>query len=711
MRERIELTWELGVGTDPTEWIPAAVPGAVQLDWARANGWTDPAWADSVEPYMWMEDTTWTYRTHLPEVAGLWLVIEQVDHACHVLVGGQRATSPLPTEHVLESPAMGGAEVRVVVEPAPKSHFGPPDRAQANQSTKPAVAYGWDFHPRLIPLGICGSAYAERRPTFCLGRTETRSLVRDDLRTADVLLQCSHGNPDGARIRWCVLDPAGAVVHDRAFFRDYGSFEETATLHDVLLWWPHDHGPQPLYVSRVELLGEDGEVVDAREQRFGFRRVRLVMAEGQWDDPASHGFPKGPNKPPITLEINGRQIFAKGSNWVCPDIFPGRIPVSRWKSLIETCKSANMNLLRCWGGAQPPGRVFYEASDELGMMVWQEFPLACNRYESTEPYLRELENRALGLVTSLRHHPSHVLWCGGNELFNEWSRMTDQDRALRLLDTICLTQDPEKPFIKTAPLHGMGHGSYEFLLADGRDVLQMMQAARCTAYTEFGVPGPSSAEVLESITPESERWPPRPAGAWLTRHAFRSWSEHSWLYFDTIEQLLGPCRSMQDMVEKGQILQALGLQLAFEEARRQKPSCAMALNWCLTEPWPTAANNSVIQWDGTPKPALDKIRAALRPAMLSLQFAGFRVRPDEPFTVQPWFLNDTPAKVGPLEAEIRVQGIHVHNWSCPGASENRHQSGPTISVRAPSESGLFTIEIADPSDPEMDSKYHLLVQS
>ena len=56
---------------------------------------------------------------------------------------------------------------------------------------------------------------------------------------------------------------------------------------------------------------------------MGFRRTRLVMHEGAWDEPAPDDFPKSRSHPPITLEVNGRRIFAKGSNWVCPDIFPG----------------------------------------------------------------------------------------------------------------------------------------------------------------------------------------------------------------------------------------------------------------------------------------------------------------------------------------------------------------------------------------------------
>jgi len=42
---RIALDWEVGYSKSidqiPEEWIPASVPGAVQLDYARAHEWPD----------------------------------------------------------------------------------------------------------------------------------------------------------------------------------------------------------------------------------------------------------------------------------------------------------------------------------------------------------------------------------------------------------------------------------------------------------------------------------------------------------------------------------------------------------------------------------------------------------------------------------------------------------------------------------------------
>ncbi len=55
--------------TRPSQFVPAQVPGAVQLDWARAHDWPDLNFADNFKQYDGLEDFFWTYETtlQLPE--------------------------------------------------------------------------------------------------------------------------------------------------------------------------------------------------------------------------------------------------------------------------------------------------------------------------------------------------------------------------------------------------------------------------------------------------------------------------------------------------------------------------------------------------------------------------------------------------------------------------------------------------------------------
>ena len=124
-------------------------------------------------------------------------------------------------------------------------------------------------------------------------------------------------------------------------------------------------------------------------------------------------------------------------------------------------------------------------------------------------YLSLLNREASSIITSLRRHPCHILWCVGNELFNGWSGMTNQSLPLRLLDKLCYELDRSKPFIMTSPRCGIGHGGYTFFDHLG-EVFKAFQSASNTAYTEFGVPSVTPLEELKKIIPENELYPINP---------------------------------------------------------------------------------------------------------------------------------------------------------------------------------------------------------
>jgi beta-mannosidase len=293
-----------------------------------------------------------------------------------------------------------------------------------------------------------------------------------------------------------------------------------------------------------------------------------------------------------------------------------------------------MNLLRMWGGAPVQKEAFFEMCDEMGLMVWQEFPLACNAYPDDTHYLRVLDSESRAIIQRLRSHPSVVFWCGGNELFNSWSGMTDQALPLRLLNKNCYELDAQRPYLPTSPVMGMGHGHYVFYDTDNDiEAWACFQNAQCTAYTEFGCPGPSPVEVLKTFIPESELFPPRVGTSWESHHAFGVWMENSWLFPEVIERYFGASDSLEAMVAKGELLQCEGYKGLFEEARRQKPRSSMALNWCYNEAWPCAANNSLLCWPATPKPALYAVGAACRPTMASARIpnsSGMRAKRSRP---------------------------------------------------------------------------------
>ncbi len=727
MHRRLQLDWSVGYCTDPgtaaEKRVPAMVPGAVQLDWARAEGWGDYNYADNYKNYAWMEDVCWSYvaKLRFPELKAderLIFVCGGVDYRFLVKLRGEIIHEQegmfTPFEIDLTQRAANGDELEILIFPAPKRKGAPRGRKEADQSCKPAVSYGWDWHPRLVPLGIWDDTYLEIRPACHIKDCEVLYSLDENLQQALVTADIALSGKGEAKIQWEFYDRNENPVFRRDYPCEYCGDNNVIHMEEVVkkprLWWPNGQGEPVLYRSVIRLVDNNGNLLDQKVSRVGFRRVRLVMHPGAWDYPEES--PKTRSRPPITLEINGRQIFCKGSNWVNPEIFPGIITEETYRPLIELAREANMNIFRCWGGAIVNKDAFFDLCDEMGIMVWQEFPLSCNNYVGTPEYLKILDQESRSIIRRLRSHACVVIWCGGNELFNSWSGMTDQSPALRLLNRNCYDMDPERPFLMTSPLMGMGHGYYRFRYPDGRDVFQAMPREGFTAYTEFGVPSPSDAEYLKNFIPEEELFPPRPGTSWEEHHAFNAWESPDWLALDVIEHYFGKTDSLELLVERGQWIQAEGLRFIFEEARRQKPVCSMALNWCYNEPWPTAANNSIISWRTRPKPAYYTVKAACRPVLASARIAKFVWEEGELFSAELWILNDSPECVpaGRVKAILRMgeKEILLLEWDYPEIAANTNLPGPVVRCYLPhGETDRIKLVLRVDGHPEMDSEYIL----
>jgi beta-mannosidase len=733
---RLDVAWEVGhlspSEVEPARWVHASVPGAVQLDIAAADGLPDFTIGENIKQWGWLEDRAFVYRARFarPELqAGesLHLCSEGIDYEYTISLNGTvllRQVGPYSRVDVdLTRALQDQNELRIQLAPIPRRHAEPLDRSQASAAVKPAVNYGWDFQPRLVPLGIWTNAWLEKRPASCLTETEFAYVLSEDLSHAVLDCRVSGRNLSGRRVRISLAAPDGKTLRSTEFGLS-GSDEEIirfGQVADVNLWWPKNHGPQSLYRWNVQLLGSDGTVAQEKSGRIGFRRARLVMNEGAWKEP--YIFPKSRSYPPIQLELNGRRIFCKGSNWVPPDVFPARITEARYREQLQLVADANMDLLRLWGGGGPAHECFYTICDELGIMVWQEFPLACNNYPDDAAYLAVLLKESRAIVQRLRSHPSLVMWCGGNELFNFWSGMTDQSRALRLLNAVCLELDPETPFIATAPLEGMGHGHYVFYDPDrNEEVFARMARAKNTAYTEFGVPGPASVETIRQVVPAEELWPPRLGTAWESHHGIGTWTAETWLCLPSIERYFGPSSSLEELVERGQLMQAQGLICIFEEARRQKPYCSMALNWCFNEPWPCVANNSIVAYPTLPKPAYHAVAKACRPVLASARIPKWKWQAGELFSAELWILNDisatqngAPAVQAGVARAYLVSGaekLELLTWRFDALAANVNQAGPVARCLLPTRwaERRFVLRVEVEGKPEYMSEYVLLFE-
>ncbi len=718
------MNWELGYSSNyeaqPEKWIPASVPGAVQLDIAKAENYQPYFYAENWKDYLWMEDCYFTYRTTFdkPELApgeNLHFISKGIDYQFEIFINGEKILEQegmfTPVNLDLTSKLKDKNTLIVKIFPAPKIYPSPVNRSQASYSVKPAVSYGWDWHPRLIPLGIWDESYLEIQANVFVNDVHINYQLNNELTEADIFLEVKGRNLIGNRFQWQLKDRNGATISNLEGKIESDDLESSGTISRPKLWWPHDQGDPYLYQSVFQLFDNSGKIIQTHKSNIGFRRIKLVMNEGAWTEPVS--FPKTRSVPPIQFEVNGRKIFCKGTNWVNPEIFPGIITAETYKQLLILAKEANFNILRVWGGGIVNKESFFNLCDEMGILVWQEFPLACNNYPDDVHYLKILKQESASIINRLKKHPSLALWCGGNELFNSWSGMTNQSIALRLLNSQCLKLDPATPFIPTSPVMGMGHGNYVFRdMSTKEEVFQEMARSNFTAYTEFGMPGPASVEILKSIIPKDELWPPKPGTSWESHHAFNAWVGNTWLCQDIIEEYFGKSESLEELVANGQLLQSEGYKCIYEEARRQKPYCSMATNWCYNEPWPTAANNSIINYPSQPKPAYFAVKNACRPVLASACFPKYKWKEGETFQADLWMLNDYYKDLPPGKMTIKIvaDGVEMNllNWEYNGLKANINQTGPTVRCELPAcKNGKFKIILEVEGHPEYNSEYTL----
>ena len=679
--------------------FPATVPGNIQLDYGVFAGFGDPMYGENCQKYEALEDDAWTYTARLSyerkEGEQVWFVSGGIDYRYDILLNQKKIYSYegmfKPAELEITDLLTGNDELCVYVYPHPKrAGAAERHRDQADASCKPPVCYGWDWNPRLLISGMWQDAYIETRTRDYIVDCEPSYRLNEDLTEATVKFDVR-----------CTV-PCVVKLYDAEDQLIYSGDGKSFVLQNPKLWWCNGQGEAYLYRWTVE------NATQQRSGTLGFRRVRMLRNIGS-KDPS--GFPKSRYPVPFSLELNGRRIFMKGSNFVNPDIFWGRINEEIYDELTDLAVGAHMNILRLWGGASFCKKEFYELCDRKGLMVWQEFMLACNSYPNEDGYLQVLESEATAMILALRRHACIVMWCGGNELFNGWSGMSDQSLPLRLLGSLCYQLDRDTPYQMTSPLEGMGHGGYMFF--DPRyniDVFKCFQKATHIAYTEFGVPSIASMELLKKIIPAEELGEIKETPSWLLHHAMRAWMPQSHACVEILKKYFGEQGTVEDRIAQSEWLQVEGLKAIFEEARRQEPRCSAALNWCFNEPWITAANCSVVSYPAVPKKGYYAMKDALRPALFSARIPAFEWKSDDRFTAEIWLLNDSPESVD-ASVEVLLQigdrQISLLKWEGAATEPLTNLEGASVCCALPRVEADSMTLILKSNRAELNSEYKL----
>lgn len=663
-----EWRWRRVWEAEPPEAAPrriqAVVPGVVQHDLLDAGVLPHPYEGENSRLWEWTWARDWVYeREFVPpaewEAATVRLRFEGVDHTCHVFLNGvflgEHTGMFLPFEFDVTEPLRPGEPNRllVVVEHAPQEQ-GQIGWTSRVRHWKARFAYGWDWCTRLVPLGIWDRVALLATGEVWLRDVAVHTNLSLDRREAALSVISEFGRRDGASrsaggrpvlVRVEVLKdglPVTGTEDPITVFDDGTSLVQSLTLRGVKLWWPNGLGEPALYKARITVFSREGEPLDGRTLTFGVRHVEALPNEGAPEDAR-----------PYTLAINGERVWIRGWNWVPLDHLYGREMPERYERFLRLAREAHVNLLRVWGGGLIEKEVFYDLCDQYGIMVWQEFPQSSsgldNRPAEDEAYLEMVRRSAEAILPRRRHHPSLVLWCGGNELTgDDFTPLFDTHPALEALRQAVVTHDPQRLWLPTSPsgpvflaspeargrMHDV-HGPWHYL--GPTEQYAFYNAIDPLLHSEFGVEGPANLAALERIG--GEPWPPDRTNLLWLHHGGAWWSQR-----ERVEALFGPISDLPSFVRAGQLLQAEGLRYAVEANRRRKWRCAGVLPWQFNEPWPNATCTNAVDYFGQPRPVYDAVRRAYAPFHVSAAYETLAWHDRDRFRAEVWLHNAGEAR-------------------------------------------------------------------
>ena len=195
----------------------------------------------------------------------------------------------------------------------------------------------------------------------------------------------------------------GKTVASRSTQAQNGSATVSFNVEDPELWYPHTYGKQPLYELSA-IVSSSETKLDIMSKKLGIRKVDLVQRKLE-DQPGTSFY----------FEVNNIPVFCGGSDWIPADNFIPRISSKKYRDWVKLVQEGNQVMIRVWGGGIFEEAAFYDACDEMGILVWQDFMFGCGNYPTNADYLALVKREATENVKILRHHPSIVIWAGNNE--------------------------------------------------------------------------------------------------------------------------------------------------------------------------------------------------------------------------------------------------------------------------------------------------------
>jgi beta-mannosidase len=623
-------------------WLPATVPGGAHTDLLALGRIPDPFVGDNERRVRWVAEADWEYRHQFavaPELLRqphIWLVCDGLDTLATVRLNGRelgRAANMFRPYRWDVKPLLRaeGNELRIDLESV-VSHVA---RKQAIRDLpgvvqaipggphvrKAPCQFGWDWGPQLPPVGIWKEirleAFASRLSEVHLRQFHVDGVVRVEARLA--VENWSHGL--SARLQ--VTAPDGTARATGAALPSATGNSLALEIENPQLWWPNGWGDQPLYHVRVQL-DRPGESLDAKTYELGLRTVELRQEPDEWGRS-------------FTFVVNGRPLFAKGSNWIPADSFPTRLTEAALETLIRSAAGAHHNMLRVWGGGFYEDERFYDLCDRYGILVWQDFVFSCSIYPLDEPdFVENVRVEAVENIRRLRHRASLALWCGNNEMEQGWAEWNWDRPELQDLKAAydrffhhtlpewCAAEDPDHAYWPSSPSSGIpfedpngqrqGDAHY-WDVWHGRKPFTAYRSQYPRFMSEFGFQALPPLETIRTYAAEPD-WN---MTSYVMEQHQKNASGNALMVGQMLDTFRLP-RDFESMVYLSMVLQAEGIRYGVEHWRRHTRRVSGTLYWQLNDCWPVASWSS-LDYFGRWKALHYVARRFYAPVLLSIEDA------------------------------------------------------------------------------------------
>lgn len=469
---------------DRKDAFETTIPNSVQWSYYKAGKLPHPYVNKNSELYNWMDEKVWYYQKEIeiPTVARgnfLMLCFDGVDYFSRVwvnnsLLGSHEGMFGGPYVDISNLVKYGESN-KIVVEVKAgdwgnKEGYNP--RA-SGRIIKPWYISGGSGIKPFFSIGMWQGARIEILPKFHLERPylttqkatkgeATMHLSMELLAGLTSLEKQLHPknnsqihHPDAKGVTFQKINEKlnvsvefisdGTTVLNKTYspviYKGVNWLEEDIILPNPHLWYPNGMGEPHLYQVKITLMKNENSI-DQLNFHYGIRTIERIPTAGpraadRWEK--------------WQFIVNGEKLFVKGMNWMPVDVLLD-LSEENYRWALDAVKNMGVQLVRVWGGGLIETDIFYKLCDELGIMVWQDFPIG---NQDTPGYPQDIwEAQVVQNIFRLRNHPSLAVWCGGNE-FNPYS--FGNTASIGIIERNLNIFDKSRFFVRTTPDAGSMH--------------------------------------------------------------------------------------------------------------------------------------------------------------------------------------------------------------------------------------------------------------